>query len=224
MCSITGEKDAEFRERKRQILQQGLGLLMDVLKAMSYRCNSNRLRLHMAFLVVDMLFLMLYDVILMCRTHLVKLPDNTVVECHFTIGLYVADLFEKWDLLNLEHKSSIKHIIPKSDYTNLAGSFPRRTEGRVERVSSLTSFTLGYMACGQCLSSISRHNHAMLQIWDLHDQAKASNMHGWKTATATMLKPHGLVGGPVSVLADSTSCRLEVTSAGPRQDNAQVIT
>ena len=58
-------------------------------------------------------------------------------ECHFTIGVYTADLLEKWDVLNLEHKSIIKHIIPSSQYTNMSERFPPRTEEQVNHVCTI---------------------------------------------------------------------------------------
>ena len=71
-----------------------------------------------------------------CRTHLVRLPNGLVQEFHFTLALYAADLVEKWDILNLEHKSSIRHIIPKNSFTDLERQFPGRTEGHIKHVRS----------------------------------------------------------------------------------------
>ena len=69
-----------------------------------------------------------------CRTHVISLPDSSVCECHFTIGVYIADLLEKWDVLHLEHKSIVKQIIPRAQYTNMVQRFPPRTEEQVTNV------------------------------------------------------------------------------------------
>lgn len=56
------------------------------------------------------------------------LPDKSVQECHMTLGLYIADLVEQWDLLNLKHFSSVKDIVPVDKFTHFEEDFTARQE------------------------------------------------------------------------------------------------
>ena len=74
------------------------------------------------------------DIRVRCRIHWVLLPNKSLCECHMTLDLYIADLQDQWDLLNLRHKSSVKELVPQHEFTNFEGKFPARQEGDVREV------------------------------------------------------------------------------------------
>ena len=86
------------------------------------------------------------------RQHFVPMPDETVPLCNFTLLMYSADTLEKWDLLNLRHRSIVQHAVLKQDYAGSDSRNMTRTEEKVKEVHCLTILAdQGAVLCQDCL-------------------------------------------------------------------------
>ena len=120
-------KDSEtFKARKRKVLQHVAGMIMAQLiphsKRYTFRCALSSIR-----------FAPMQSSCDDCAQHRVTLADGNVHQCNFTLGLYIVDTLEKWDLLNPRHKSIVQDMVAKEHCSSAQyDRLPRRAGSRGE--------------------------------------------------------------------------------------------
>ena len=125
------------------------------------------------------------------RQHFVPMPDETVPLCNFTLLMYSADTLEKWDLLNLRHRSIVQHAVLKQDYAGSDSRNMTRTEEKGQR-GTLPHHTGRSRDCAMPRLLVG------LQALQIYRKLQNSGVAGSKGEAEDFLKKYDLIDAVVS--------------------------